>query len=437
MRRRKLKFVVFLSVIFAVVLLQGCINSTKVGEIKNQNELLKKTIEFQHYFSGSMSGGINQMVQKLNTEQNAYTVKAIPIDHESFKVRINDALNSNNAADMYSYWAGAKTKAVASKLLSLNDVWQQKSLDKLFPKAIIDSACTYDNKKLLIPITQHFVGIVYNKKVFQDLKLTIPQNWNGFIRVCRILKEAKKIPIALGSKSKWPAQFWFDYLLLRTSPYEFRENLMTGKASYTDKRVERAFLLWKSLIDKGYFNDNSNEIEWDTGAADMVYSGRAAMTLMGTWIIGYYSDDKHRWSFGEDYDIFEFPIIDKNIEGCSLGPIDGIVIPANSINKEEAKQTIAYFTRTDAQKAMSEGSGAFAPSVMVERSFYSKAQLRLLDKIRKNPRWAFNYDLATPPEVSDIGLNAFDEFLAFPSEYKSVLKEIQTESAKLFKLQPN
>lgn len=60
-------------------------------------------------------------------------------------------------------------------------------------------------------------------------------------------------PIALGAKEKWPAQFWFDYLLLHTAGYEYRQQLMEGKISYTDVSVRKVFDLWAGLIDKGYF----------------------------------------------------------------------------------------------------------------------------------------------------------------------------------------
>lgn len=87
-------------------------------------------------------------------------------------------------------------------------------------------------------------------------------------------------PIAFGAREKWPAQFWFDYLLLRTA---------------------------------GYFNSNPTQILGDKGAAEDVFKGQAAMTLMGNWIIGYYVDGDHKWQSGEDYDYFAFPIVDEGV----------------------------------------------------------------------------------------------------------------------------
>ena len=425
--KNKMKITKILALFLMIsLILSSCTSIDNVKqEAKPQD--IKKSVVFNHYFSGSMSGGIDQMIAKLNSELVAYEVKAVPIEHESYKVRIREAIDSGNTADLYSYWAGAKTSAISNSIEDLSGLWSEMQLDQVFPKAIADTACTYNGKKMLIPITQHYVGIVYNKKIFEDLKISIPTDWESFNKACGKIKKAGITPIALGSKSKWPAQFWFDYILLRTSPFEYRQSLMNGKASYTDKEVIRSFQIWKELIDKGYFNDNPNEVEWDSGASNMLYNGQAAMTLMGTWIIGYYGDTSHSWTFGKEYDIFSFPVIDKNIEGCALGPIDGIVIPVKAHNKYEAMQTIGYFTNVENQKLMSLGSGAFAPSMMVEDSFYGVAQNRLLKSVRENPNWAFNYDLATPPDVAEIGLTAFEDFLQFPSEYRSILENIQKQ----------
>ena len=59
-----------------------------------------------------------------------------------------------------------------------------------------------------------------------------------------------------------------------------------------------------------------------TDASDQVARGDAAMTLMGTWITGY-------WNGlglvpGEDYDFFPFPSIMAGVPSASVGPVDGL-----------------------------------------------------------------------------------------------------------------
>jgi multiple sugar transport system substrate-binding protein/raffinose/stachyose/melibiose transport system substrate-binding protein len=207
---------------------------------------------------------------------------------------------------------------------------------------------------------------------------------------------------------------------------------MTHKASYNDPEVIKAFSIWKEVLDQGFFITNPNVFDW-AAAAKKVYHGEAAMTLMGTWIIGFF-DQKLGWKQDIDYDFFPFPVIDPNVPSVSVGPIDAIVIPRKS-KLGAAKKTMEYFTDIEPQKEMSKGSGALAPNKKIPSSFYSKLQRRILKIIRKTPYWAFNYDLATRPSVAEIGLDCFVGFLDHPGDYLKNLEETDRKTRRVIKMQ--
>jgi ABC-type glycerol-3-phosphate transport system substrate-binding protein len=394
----------------------------------------KTAITFLHYFTDSLSGGLDEMARTFNAQSPRYELKAVSLDHEAFKTSIQDTLKSGNPPDLYSYWAGARTAAIVADLEPVDDIWRQAKLDERFAPSLVRAASEYQGKKYFIPLTQHYVAFFYNKKIFDRLQLKPPANWAEFLAACAKIKAQGIIPVALGAKDKWPAQFWFDLLLLRTAPYEFRQKLMTGEVRYDDPRVEAVFRRWSDLIAKGYFNTTPapNDLAWDSGASELVYNGLAAMTLMGTWEIGYFENENHRWQAGQDYDFFPFPIINPALPVVALGPIDGLVIPKKAPNREGAKEAITYLADIDAQQAISRGSGALAPNIRVPRTFYSDIQRRVLTEISNSPHFAFNYDLATTPAVAQLGLNAFSEFLAFPDVHPEILERLASEAAKHF-----
>ena len=392
----------------------------------------KTAITFLHYFTDSLSGGIDDMARSFNSSQTHYELKAVSLNHEAFKTSIQESLKSDQPPDLYSYWAGARTASLLDDLEPLDDVWQQARLDQVFSPSLVRAASSYQGHKYLLPLTQHYVAFFYNRKVFAKHGLKPPGNWAEFLAVCAVLKAHGVTPIALGAKDKWPAQFWFDLLLLRTAPYEFREQLMTGQVSYTHPKVKAVFAQWASLIERGYFNDKPHAQAWDSGANEMVYQGSAAMTLMGTWNIGYFGNDAHKWVAGQDYDFFPFPMLSPEIPVVALGPIDGLVLPKKALNRDGAKQAMVYLSGIEAQQAISRGSGALAPSILVPRAFYSDIQQRVLAAIEQSPQFAFNYDLATPPAVAELGLAAFSEFLAFPKAYPEILDKLSRDAAARF-----
>lgn len=385
---------------------------------------------FLHYWTGALSGGINEMTETFNRSTPGITVEATGFEHESFKVGINAMLASGRPPDMFSYWAGAKIQKLVDQgyLAPIENIWQSAKLDEVFTPAVT-AACTYDGRKYALPLTQHYVAFFYNKRLFEKHKLAPPQTWGDFLYACKTLKEAGVTPLALGSREKWPAQFWFDYLLLRTAGPKYRERLMTGEASYTDTEVKNAFDLWKKLFDVGYFNKSPNQYDW-AEAAQLVHSGEAAMTLMGTWVIGLF-DGKLNWKQGTDYDFFRFPVMDNAVPMTALGPIDAIVIPSKG-DPAKAKQALAYFSDPGPQMEMSRGSGALSPSRAIPPSFYTPLQGRILNVIRATPNWAFNYDLATPPDVAEAGLNGFKKFVNNPGSYNDILIDLEKSSKHHF-----
>lgn len=410
----------------------SCDNDNSGVNIDQSGENNIKPIDFYHYFEDSISGGITETVNQYNKNSNKFRINSTPLDHEAFKTSIIKDIAGNNSPDIFSYWAGAKTKALVDQglVVNIDDIWKDMEIGKHFSQSIINSACVYNGKKYLLPITQHFVAIFYNKNIFDKYSLKVPENWDEFSELCRKLSSKNITPISLGSKEKWPAQFWFDYILLRTAGNTYRNRLMVGGAEYTDKEVNHAFYLWKELIDNGFFNTSPNEIDWEE-AAKMVFRGETAMTLMGTWIIGFFNDSKHDMNKIPDIDYFIFPIINKDIKLTSLGPIDGMLISKNSNDIKSTADFLQYMSTTEAQKLMSRGSGALSPNIQIRPDFYSNIQKRIRDDIDKSELWAFNYDLATDPDIAEIGLKALSEFIEFPDLYKEILIGIEQKKRKI------
>ncbi len=74
---------------------------------------------------------------------------------------------------------------------------------------------------------------------------------------------------------------------------------------------------------------------------------------------------------------------------------------------------------------MAKGSGAFVPNLKTPESVYSEVHLKMLQDMDRSKYWAFNYDLATEPEIASKGLDFFIEFLSFPDAYELLLKELE------------
>lgn len=415
------------------LMLLAALSLLLVVPIGAQDGETESLVTVMHYFTGELGReGLNDIFETFQTNTSV-TVFDNPIGHEDFKSTILVMAAGGDLPDMFSYWAGARTQFVvdSGRLATIDDLWAAAGLDDVVPASVAEGATLYNGERYLIPFGYHYAGLFYNPAVMAEAGIEeFPTDWDGMMAMADQLVEAGVTPFALGSMDRWPAQFWFDYLLLRTAGPEYRAALMAGEASYTDEEVMRVMELWKELIDAGYFVENANAYGW-TDAADQVANGDAAMTLMGTWITGYWNGNG--LVAGEDYDFFEFPMIDDGVPNAVVGPVDGFVLAAEAEHPNAARELVSYLiTDTEAQATWALTQGALSPNVNVDTSIYNVVMAKALEAVNNAETFAFNYDLATTPPVADVGLDMFAQFMNDPSGYSDYLERTQTAAAEIF-----
>ena len=390
-------------------------------------------VTISHYFTGELGKAAIDSIAGRFAEESGYTMKDSPVGHEDFKTDILVRAAGQSLPDVFSYWAGARVQFVvdSNSLTPIDDMWAREGMDDVIAKALADSATVYNGNRYLIPAGYHYAGMFYNAKVMADAGVSeFPTDWQGLLDLCENLKGQGIAPIALGSMNRWPAQFWFDYLILRTAGPDYRASLMDGSASYDDPEVLNAMMMWADLIDRDCFVPNANADSW-TDASDRVARGEAAMTLMGTWITGY-------WNSlglvpGEDYDFFEFPTITEGVANAVVGPVDGWVVSANAENVAGAEAWLAYFIKnTDAQVEWANVQGALSGNVNVDPSVYTSVMQRASAAVAAAEAFAFNYDLATPPPVAEVGLSMFAQFMDDHSDYETLMADTQAAAQAAF-----
>ena len=383
----------------------------------------KKTkIRFIHYATGIMPMIMNLLADSFNAGHDDIRLKTIHMDMERYKQAIKVMMAGGAPADIIMTWAGYRTQFLVDMgvIEAIDGFWEELGLDKVFPESTV-KGMTYYGHKYAVPLTHHIVSIFYNKQIFSEHDISIPKTWDEFLSVCETLKSHNITPIALGTKHRWPAQSWFDYLLVRTAGPGYRQNLMAGQARFTDPQVQRVFGIWKDLIDRGFFNEDSNNLDYQD-ATKMVYEGKAAMTLNGTWIAGDFQKTLG-WEPSVDFDFFTFPQIDQDIPDVIVGVLD-VILQTQKGKAHGSSRALEFFAAEEAQMLISEYNGSVSPRKTVSQSL-SPYKQKIAAVIEGTPFEVFSYDLSTPPRFAEIGLTAFKEFLADPESYMLLLEETE------------
>jgi len=148
--------------------------------------------------------------------------------------------------------------------------------------------------------------LYYNKKLFDELQIAPPTNFEEMIAACEAVKAAKPemACLGLGSKEKWGDAFVFDSIYLQEAGAENYVKLYKGEIDVTtDAAYKSALEKFQQLIP--YVNSDHSALTWDQ-AVGLVGSEQAAMTLMGTWAIGAFTKGSN-WEPGVDFGAVTFP----------------------------------------------------------------------------------------------------------------------------------
>lgn len=154
----------------------------------------------------------------------------------------------------------------------------------VFPEPVL-SAAGFGGEVYAVPVNIHRTNsLFYNKQVFADLGLSVPQSLDELYAVADELEAQGIVPLAVGAKGSWTlALLFFENLLIAKQGAEFYEEYFGGRVDAADARVldvlDESLRLWR------YTNADARQIEWDAAVA-MVHNGRAAMTVMGDWAKG-------------------------------------------------------------------------------------------------------------------------------------------------------
>ncbi|RKX41205.1 MAG: carbohydrate ABC transporter substrate-binding protein [Thermotogae bacterium] len=367
-----------------------------------------------------------ELVKMFEEKYPDYEVVVNTFAHEDFKTLLRTWLNSPDAPDVVTWFAGERMRYFASKglLEPLDDIFTDKRFDSYFPAAF-KSSCEYKGKIYFLPQSWYWWGVYYRKSVFEKYGLKTPKTWEEFLKVCEILKNNGITPIAIGTKYLWTAAGWFDYLNMRINGLEFHKKLTAGEIPYTDPRVKKIFDYWKVLVEKGYFLENHPSYSWQE-AASFLFRGEAGMYLMGQFI-----KDVAPEEVKNDLDFFRFPIIDEKVGLYEDTPIDGFMIPAKAKHKEAAKFFLKFIASKEAQEFYAKSLGRLAANKNVPApDAHAEKGLKMI--LASDGVMQF-YDRDTNPEMATVGMNGFVEFMVYPNNIDKILENLEKARKRIFK----
>ena len=379
--------------------------------------------------SGGARTFFYKLVKQFESMHPQLEVKLWVFNDGGYKAEIERLLLSNQGPDVVHWHAGGSLKHFVDRdLIEPIDVtWQQEGWDSAFSPSI-KRIVSFESQVYALPYSYYALGFYYRKSVFAKYNLEPPNNWQEFQIVCDTLKNNNIAPIAIGTKHEWTTGSWFDYLNLRINGLQFHRELMEGKASFTDTRVVKIFEIWKEILEKNYFNKNRNDLHWRE-SIHYVYRGLAGMTLIGNFATAnLYS------TLSEDIGFFKFPVMDEAVGHFEEAPIDVLMVPKKSRNKERAKDFLKLVASEHVMASLNDSLGAVSPHLKSPPSKRPLAHhgVKLLESAEGFSQY---FDRDTNTEFSALGFRSLVKFMTKP-DVEIVVTELEAARLKFLKTGP-
>lgn len=203
-----------------------------------------------------------------------------------------------------------------------------------------------DGTPFAIPFAAVSHGIYYNKDVFAELNLSAPGDWNEFLEICEVIKNAGLIPVANALGDEWDIA---EVVFMNIAPnfiggYEGRLAYDSGEKEFNGPEVVAIFEAIASL--KPYLPEGFEALSYNDSNA-LFATGRAAMYFDGSWTIGTFKDVNFEWG------VLPPPApAGSNEEFVCFHADAGMAINTSTMYPEEAAILLEWFGSKEGAEAL-------------------------------------------------------------------------------------
>ncbi|MET3566185.1 carbohydrate ABC transporter substrate-binding protein, CUT1 family [Leifsonia sp. 98AMF] len=282
------------------------------------------------------------------------TIKVQSIQNEDLDGKLQTALNSGDAPDIFLQRGGGKMAAMvnAGQLMDITDKVSSETKKNISEGSF--KAETYQDKVWAMPIAVLPGGLFYSQDLFKAAGITeAPKTIDDLNADVTKLKATGVSPIALGAKDAWPAAHWFYWFALRECAGSTMEKSADSK-SFNDPCWLKAAEDLNDFAKTQPFNEGFLTTTAQQGAgssAGLVANHKAAMELMGAWDPGVIASLTPDQKPLPDLGFYPFPEVPggKGEPGSIMGGVDGYSCSVKA--PKECADFLNFVASTEQQEA--------------------------------------------------------------------------------------
>ncbi|OYD08790.1 ABC transporter substrate-binding protein [Paludifilum halophilum] len=406
--KRKGYSLLFAAVLVWTVVLSGCSGGSEAGNESGS----EKMIQFMHLWPAGSSKHHNMIVkdiiEQFESKHPGVHVEVEVLENEQYKNKMKILSSSNQLPDVGFTWAaGYLNPFVEGKLFApLDDVLDDGLKDEFVSGTT--EAYEVDGQTYGLPLELNIAPIYYNKKIFKENNLEVPETYKEFKNVVKTLESEGVTPIALGNKDRWTGSLWYMYLADRLGGPKMLNKAIDRSGSFEDSAFVSAADEIQKLVKANAFNKGFNGLSNDEAKSQFL-NEKAAMYLMGTWELpNFTTNEEIPQEFRDNVGYFKFPTVEggkSDINSWVGGPGVGLFVAQNSKVKDESKEFAEFFVEKWGDQAVTKAGVIPATKVDTGEVELPQLYIDILDDLNQSSNLTLFADVQMSSSVAETHLN--------------------------------
>ena len=327
-------------------------------------------------------------------------VELVMLENEAFKQKIQVTIQAGDPPDLFHSWGGGVMAeyAQAGMLRDISDMVKNDLSGSIGAGTL--AVYSYDGKYYGAPYDMGAIGFWYNKDIFAEAGVSVPQTWDDLLAAVPRIKSAGYTPVAVGAGDKWPAHYWWVYLAMRIGGKSAFDAAYDGSGSFASPSYVEAGEKLNELIALEPFQTGFLGSSYDDEAAQMG-NGKAAMELMGQWAPAVQvANSVSGEGLGDSLGWFSFPAVTggKGKATDVMGGGGGYVLGINA--PDSAVDFLKFFVNKENNMAISKVEGSIPVVAGAEEVLKGNENaVMMVQAIGQAEYYQLYYDQLLPPAV--------------------------------------
>ena len=376
-----------------------------------------KPVEVLTWSNAATVEYLKSIAEGFNAANPAYTLSVNEVPSAEVDQVIQTRISAGNI-DVVSFQTFSKPQQDWNKASMDKPAWQQyidegllldltdKEFVKSYNQNTLAGNAYNDRFYSVCQGTVAYNGLFYNKAIFTELGLKVPNTWDEFLAVCEAVKaDGKYSVLSAGAADQWPLNMFANAMLSGNygmDMVEIGKKLLTGDMKHTDPEI----MLIYNCMDQfaSYLEPGVTGIAY-SDAPGRFAAGNMAMYADGSWS----APDIKKANPDIDFGYFPLPGVKAREDGLpnqfAIKYDLSFAVPTNAPNQDGALAFLTYFAQKDVYTAFLNkvaGFSATQDGITLENEFLNS----LNDGLQK-PVLNAEHLVYAPKGVGEYGAGQF------------------------------